>query len=57
MPLQEEFAAKSGSAIKLKAAQHSNLTKLDALFASLQHRAFNGERTSKDVERELAIAG
>ena len=30
---------------------------IDSLFSSLQHRAFTGELTSKDVERELAIAG
>jgi type I restriction enzyme S subunit len=30
---------------------------IDSLFSSLQHRAFTGELTSKDVERELAVAG
>jgi len=40
-----------------KAAQLANLAKLDALFASLQHRAFNGELMAKVAERELAEVG
>jgi type I restriction enzyme S subunit len=35
----------------------SHLALLDALFASLQHRAFNGELTAKVAERELAGVG
>jgi type I restriction enzyme, S subunit len=42
---------------RLRSHYRAHLVKLDALFASIQHRAFTDERTSKDVERELAIAG
>ena len=43
MPLQREFARRVGSVEKLKAAQRASLAEMDALFASLQHRAFRGE--------------
>jgi len=43
LPLQREFAAQVAAVERLKAAQRSSLAKLDALFASLQHRAFRGE--------------
>jgi type I restriction enzyme S subunit len=33
----------SGALAKLKTAQRASLAELDALFASLQHRAFRGE--------------
>jgi len=42
---------------KIEHVQTSQLGKLDALFASLQHRAFNGELTAKVAERELAEVG
>lgn len=42
-PLQREFARRVTTVEKLKTAQHSSLTELDALFATLQHRAFRGE--------------
>jgi len=42
---------------RLKSRCGVHLTILDALFASLQHRAFNGELTSKHAERELEMAG
>jgi len=35
--------ANSTALEKLKAAQRASLAELDALFASLQHRAFRGE--------------
>jgi type I restriction enzyme S subunit len=43
IPLQAEFAAQVSAVERLKAAQRASLVKLDALFASLQHRAFRGE--------------
>jgi type I restriction enzyme S subunit len=42
-PLQREFAALVAAVERLKATQRASLAKLDALFASLQHRAFRGE--------------
>ena len=41
--LQCEFARRVQAVEKLKAAQRASLSKLHALFASLQHRAFNGK--------------
>lgn len=41
--LQRAFAARVAEIDKLKAQQRAHLEKLDALFASLQHRAFRGE--------------
>ena len=41
--LQREFARRVGTVEKLKTAQRQSLAELDALFASLQHRAFRGE--------------
>lgn len=41
--LQHEFARRVGAVEKLKTAQRASLAELDALFASLQHRAFRGE--------------
>lgn len=41
--LQEEFAHRVEAVEKLKAAHRASLSELDALFASLQHRAFRGE--------------
>jgi type I restriction enzyme S subunit len=43
LPLQREFAAQVSAVERLKAAQRASLAKLDALFASLQHRSFRGE--------------
>jgi type I restriction enzyme S subunit len=43
LPLQHEFAAQISAVERLKASQRTSLAKLDALFASLQHRAFRGE--------------
>jgi type I restriction enzyme, S subunit len=42
-PIQGEFARQVGAADRLKAAQRASLAEMDALFASLQHRAFRGE--------------
>jgi type I restriction enzyme, S subunit len=41
--LQREFARRVQAVEKLKAAQRASLAEMDALFASLQHRAFRGE--------------
>lgn len=41
--LQREFAERIAAVDKLKAAHRSSLAEMDALFASLQHRAFRGE--------------
>ena len=41
--LQRKFARRVGAVEKLKAAQRASLAELDALFATLQHRAFRGE--------------
>lgn len=40
---QAEFARRATAVDRLKAAHRSSLAELDALFASLQHRAFRGE--------------
>jgi type I restriction enzyme S subunit len=41
--LQSDFARRIAAVDKLKSAHRASLAKLDALFASLQHRAFRGE--------------
>jgi type I restriction enzyme S subunit len=41
--LQHRYAAIVGSAEQQKTRQRAHLAELDTLFASLQHRAFNGE--------------
>lgn len=43
LPLQQEFAQRVESVERLKAAHRASLSELNALFASLQHRAFRGE--------------
>jgi type I restriction enzyme S subunit len=43
LDLQHEFARRVAAVEKLKTAQRAALAELDALFASLQHRAFRGE--------------
>jgi type I restriction enzyme S subunit len=43
LPLQREFAKRIEAVEKLKTAHRASLSELDALFASLQHRAFRGE--------------
>lgn len=42
-PLQREFSRRVTAVEALKASQRASLAELDALFASLQHRAFRGE--------------
>lgn len=43
LKLQREFARRGLAVEKLKTAHRASLTEMDALFASLQHRAFRGE--------------
>ena len=43
LPLQQKFARIVESVERQKTAQRAHLAELDALFASLQHRAFRGE--------------
>lgn len=43
MPLQRAFAVRVAQINTLKTHNCAHLAKLDALFASLQHRAFRGE--------------
>jgi type I restriction enzyme, S subunit len=43
LAVQREFAARAAGVVRLRAAQRASLASLDALFASLQHRAFRGE--------------
>ena len=43
IPLQREFARRVAAVEALKTAQRASLAELDALFATLQHRAFRGE--------------
>ncbi|MEG4294132.1 restriction endonuclease subunit S [Microcoleus sp. C2C3] len=43
LSLQKEFTRRAEAVDKLKAAHRASLSELDALFASLQHRAFRGE--------------
>ena len=43
IPLQREFARRVTAVEKLKTAHRASLAELDALFATLQHRAFKGD--------------
>jgi len=43
IPLQREFTRRVTAVEALKTAQRASLAELDALFATLQHRAFRGE--------------
>jgi type I restriction enzyme S subunit len=43
LPLQREFSRGLDAIENLKAAHRASLAEMDALFASLQHRAFRGE--------------
>ena len=43
IPLQREFARRVTAVEALKTAQRASLAELDALFATLQHRAFRGK--------------
>ena len=54
--LQRDFARRVTAVEKLKATQRKSLAELDALFASLQHRAFNGEAVNKKEEALLQLS-
>jgi type I restriction enzyme, S subunit len=43
LELQQRFASRVGAIKKVKSSQQTSFTKMEALFASLQHRAFRGE--------------
>ena len=43
LPLQQLFARRVAAVEKVKVSYRASLAELDALFASLQHRAFRGE--------------
>ena len=55
--IQRRFTEQIARIEALAQHQQASLTKLDALFASLQLRAFRGELTAKTAERELAEIG
>lgn len=56
LDIQRRFAAIVESIEQQKALQRTHLAELDALFASLQHRAFAGELSSEDAERVASVA-
>jgi type I restriction enzyme S subunit len=53
---QKIFSARIQCIEGMRSSCHFHLAKLDALFASLQHRAFRGELILKDAERKRAVA-
>jgi type I restriction enzyme S subunit len=55
--LQEDFTFRVIEIDGLRTSCLAHLAKLDALFASLQHRAFRGELTEEHAASELAMAG
>jgi type I restriction enzyme S subunit len=60
LELQADFASCIGEIDRLRTTYRSHLGKLDALFASLQHRAFLGELSSASdvgIAAEFALAG
>jgi type I restriction enzyme S subunit len=55
--LQRKFASHVAEISEIRSLQRAHLSKLDTLFASLQHRAFRGELSGEQVEAELAMVG
>lgn len=51
LSLQRAFAARVAEIDKLKAHHRAHLARLDALFASLQHRAFRGDLSAPSFSR------
>ncbi|WP_332752320.1 restriction endonuclease subunit S [Hydrogenophaga sp.] len=51
LPRQQAFATRIQAIEALKAKHRATLAELDALFASLQHRAFNGELNSQALTK------
>ena len=54
--LQELFCSRIAQIDEVRAKHYVHLSKLNLLFASIEDRAFRGELTSNDAERQLAIA-
>lgn len=54
--LQQAFGERILAVERAKSAHQGSLDRLNALFSSLQHRAFSGELSAKVAERELAEA-
>ena len=54
--IQQRYVRHVDEVIRSGSLQDEQLTTLDFLFASLQHRAFTGQLTTKTAERELADA-
>jgi type I restriction enzyme, S subunit len=54
--LQKQFLDRVFAIQSLLPVYREHLEALNALFSSLQHRAFRGELTSSDAERQLALA-
>lgn len=50
---QKEYATRVAEIEKLQAAHRAHLEKLDAVFASLQHRAFRGELMGDSAHEAL----
>jgi type I restriction enzyme S subunit len=46
LTLQSAFARRGAAVERVKSQQHESLSKIEAIFASLQHRAFRGELVS-----------
>ena len=59
LSLQRDFARRAAAVERLKSAHRASLAELDALFASLQHRAFRGElqEHADDPRAASAVAG
>ncbi len=54
---QKIFADRYKALMEVRLTLLKSLGHFDSLFASLQHRAFTGELTSEDAERELEMVG
>ncbi|MBN8508974.1 MAG: restriction endonuclease subunit S [Burkholderiales bacterium] len=55
LALQAEFARRIGAVEQVKSPQQVSRAQLEALFASLQHRAFRGELTAGDNARTALV--
>ncbi len=55
--VQQQFSIRAAQVAELRSRQKAHLLRLEALFASLQHRAFTGKLTARQAERELEMAG
>jgi type I restriction enzyme S subunit len=57
MDMQMKFVSTVDGVDAVVTTQKAHLSKLEALFASLQNRAFTGKLTARQAERELELAG